>query len=426
MSWSINQWDPATGRLQRTRRVRDFSTGVGPSVEYGYDSAGYYVNSVIRRGDMDGDGDIESGESDTATLSVDTLGRTTAGIDSRWESVVTEYDPQGRVRTVTDAAGARGEVTYDAGGKATAETLLVSERGAFKQVRSLGKQYDAAGRLVQTTATGGAIVRFEYDDSGNLIRQTDPDGRTIAWRYDEMHRVVAAEDAEGNQILNDLDVDGRPLAVTDANGLTTRYEYWGSARDGRLRRVEAPRAAGFGGSRAVEYDYDASGNAVLVRQIGADGGERTTLTRFDELNRPVRIAGPAVDDPVHGAIRPVRLNRYDTLGRLIEVHAGRTDAAGDNPAVDVTTLQARYAWDDFGRLLREEDGAGRPWTYTYDRAGNVLTRTDPRGKVTTFEWDSGSRLRRRSNETGTTTWERDGLGAPLKVSGTNPAYRHEY
>ncbi|MDP3139664.1 MAG: DUF6531 domain-containing protein, partial [Burkholderiaceae bacterium] len=342
-------WDVASGRLLYTTQVRDFATGEGPSVEYGYDPLGYHVNRLTRRGDLNDDGVIATSEADSADLAVDALGRVTGGIDQRWERYTTEYDDHGRVRSHVEATGSRADFRYDAGGKPVQETLSVTHGGVLRQLRSAAHEYDVAGRRVRTTGTGGAVVQFEYDAAGNLVRQTDPDGRAMVWHYDEMNRVAVVEDAEGNEMVSDLDVDGRPLGITDANGLTTRQTYWDSSRDGRLRRVEAPRASGFSGGRAVEYDYDEAGNAILVRQIGADGAGRTTLTRFDELNRPVRIAGPAVNDPVHGDIRPVRVHSYDPLGRLVEVRAGRTDAGGENPQSDVVNVQARYRYDDFGR-----------------------------------------------------------------------------
>ncbi|MFH1813339.1 MAG: DUF6531 domain-containing protein, partial [Pseudomonadota bacterium] len=425
-AWSISTFDPANGNTLSVKQVRDFATQTGPSIEYGYDDGLHYVDSITRRGDKNGDGVIAADEFDSAALTVDALGRVLVGVDDRWEAISANYDVQNRIKSVTDATGSKVEIEYDTDGRPMVEKLSTTVAGTLKQWRTTQRRYDAVGRMVQSMATGGAIAKFDYDPAGNLIRREDPDGRSVSYRYDEVQRVVAVTDAEGNEASTELDVDGRPLSVTDANGLTTRYEYWDSSRDGRLRRILAPQVAGFGSGVATEYDYDEAGNAILVRQVGANGTARTMLTTFDELNRAVRVAGPAVNDPVYGLIRPVQVNRYDALGRLLEVKAGRTDASGSSASSDVVTTQAKYVFDDFGRLLREEDGAARAWTYTYDRAGNVLTSTDPRGKVTTFEWQSGGRLHRRSNDAGLTTYVRDGLGAPLKVTGTSPVYAYEY
>ena len=224
----------------------------------------------------------------------------------------------------------------------------------------------------------GLTAAYNYDASGNVISQTDPDGRTLSYSYDEMNRVVSAQDKEGNRVVKTLDIDGRPLTVTDPNGLTLTYSYWDASRDFRLKRVTQPKAAGFANGRAVEYDYDEAGNVKSTKVIPADGSAaRETLSTYDELGHPVRVVGPVVNDPVNGNIRRITKYTYDNLGRLKQVDAGRTDATGTNTGSDNVTLQASYAYDDFGRKLKETDGASRAWTYTYSTAGDLLTVTDP-------------------------------------------------
>ena len=120
-------------------------------------------------------------------------------------------------------------------------------------------------------------------------------------------------------------------------------------------------------------------------------------------------------------IRPVR-----AVGSLTQVHASRTDTSGTNAASDNAPLQASYAYDDFGRKLKDKDGVGREWAYTYSTAGDVLTMTDPRAKVTTQTWNLDGTLKTRSNEVGSVTYTRDVLGLATKVVNTNPAYTQDF
>lgn len=423
--WTQNTYD-TYGNLLVSKRVRDMATQTGPSVEYGYEATNTFRNKLTRRGDKNGDGTIATDEVDTITLEPDAVGQIKKGVDNRWQQVSYDYDSQGRLISSTNAAGITQRIEYDANGNVKQEKLQNTVNGVVRQLQATAHEYDQSDRRTRTMANGLTVV-FEYDPAGNVTTQTDPDGKSMGYVYDEMNRVVTAADKEGNRVVKSLDVDGRPLSVTDANGQTTTYTYWDASRDFRVKRITQPKAAVFTAGRAVEYDYDEVGNVTSTKVFPADGGAaRETLSTFDEFGRQVRVVGPVLTDPVNGSIRRVTKYAYDNLGRLTRVDAGRTDATGTNAAADVVTTQASYAFDDFGRKLKDIDGAGRAWVYAYNTAGDVTTVTDPRNKATTQTWNADGTLRTRANEVGTITYTRDALGLVTKVANTNPAYTQDF
>lgn len=424
-AWSINTYD-SYGNLLTAKKVRDMATQAGPSVEYGYEATNTFRNKLTRKGDKNGDGTIATDEFDTIALEPDAVGQIKKGVDDRWQQVSYEYDSQGRLQSSTNAAGVTKRVDYDTNGNVRQEKLQATVNGVVRQLQTVSHEYDLSDRRTRTMANG-LTASFEYDPSGNLVSQTDPDGRTQNFSYDEMNRLVAAADKEGNRVVKTLDIDGRPLTVTDPNGLTVTYSYWDASRDFRVKRVTQPKAAGFANGRAVEYDYDEVGNVTSTKVFPADGGAaRVTLTTYDDLSRPVRVVGPVVNDPVNGNIRRVTKYTYDNLGRVTQIQAGRTDASGTNAASDVLSTQASYAFDDFGRKLKDQDGAGRTWNYTYNTAGDVVSIVDPRTKATTQVWNVDGTLKSRSNEVGTVTYTRDVLGLVTKVVNTNPSYTQDF
>ena len=134
------------------------------------------------------------------------------------------------------------------------------------------------------------------------------------------------------------------------------------------------------------------------------------------MNRPVRVAGPQITDPVYGAICPVTVSTYDTLGRVSQVAAGRTPAPCSNAASDVTAIQSTRLYDDFSRPISETDPLGRTWNNRYDAHDNLVTRTDPKAQVTTYAWTTGHQLQSRTEQGGRqTTWTRNALGQPTTV-----------
>jgi RHS repeat-associated protein len=179
--------------------------------------------------------------------------------------------------------------------------------------------------------------------------------------------------------------------------------------------------------RANQFDYDNNGNVITVTDIPADGSAtRTTTTTYDELNRPTRIVGPSYTDASNATIRPVTLYTYDRLGNLIQIRAGRTDASGTNPASDDVKTQALYAYDDFGRKIKETDPLGKYWTFAYDVNNNPVTITDAKGQGTQYTWGYGHQLLFRSNAAGNVTYTRNFFGQPTRTDITNPSMFYLY
>jgi RHS repeat-associated protein len=206
------------------------------------------------------------------------------------------------------------------------------------------------------------------------------------------------------------------------------YTYWDSSRNGRLKAVTQPVVTSqFNQGHATQFDYDLNGNTVSVTDIPADGtASRTTLTTFDELNRPTRIVGPSYTDATYGTIRPVTVYTYDTLGNLKSVRAGRTDSTGTNPGNDILSTQAAYVFDDFGRKLTETDALGSSWSFLYDVNNNVSQATDAKNQVTSFYWGYGHQLQTRTNPDGNVTYVRNALGQPLTIANTSPSMTYTY
>jgi YD repeat-containing protein len=238
----------------------------------------------------------------------------------------------------------------------------------------------------------GFAMRYHYDAAGNLVRVTNPGGYALSFEYDGANRVLRAYDQAGHTVARTLDLDGRPRTVTDPNGSTVMYEYYGPERDGRLKTKIDPMG------RATTYDYDANGNVTVV----TDALGRTTITAYDELDRPTRVAGPVYTDPTRGLIRPVTRTTYNLLGFVTMIEAGYTDASGANAGSDVVRPQMTYSRDDFGRKLMEQDALDRIQRFTYDRHGNVLTVTDARDRTVDMTYGYGGQLLSRVERAPTT------------------------
>jgi len=408
VAWALHTYD-SYGNVLSAKQVRDFAGQVGPTLEFEYTDtvntvSGLNVTTITRRGDKDGNGSIDS--PDTATLTYDALGRVTRGIRADWYPTQFVYDAVDRIVQGSDDVGNLREYTYDANGNLLMDSLTQTVNGAPTLLDRTVSIFDYADRKLLGIDAGGNVTAFQYDPAGNVLKITNPDGYALGFEYDPGNRAIKAFDQAGHAVTKTLDLAGKPRSMKDPNGSETTFEYYGPEKEGRLK-VQRDAL-----NRATTYDYDANGNVSSV----TDHLGRTTTTTYDELNRPVRVVGPAYTDAALGTIRPVTRYRYNPLGFLTTVEAGRTDATGTTPAGDVVTPQTTVTYDDFGRPLTETDALGQSRRAEYDRHGNPVRVTDAKGQVTTRTYTYGHQVRTQVDHLGRiTTYTRNALGQPVQV-----------
>jgi len=121
----------------------------------------------------------------------------------------------------------------------------------------------------------------------------------------------------------------------------------------------------------------------------------------------------------YSALRPYT---YDALGNLAQVKAGKTtDLTGatvnrdtGSATGDSVAAQAAYAYDDFGRRLKETDANGKAAQYSYDLNGNLTTAKTADGHTLAYAWAQGHQLKSVIAEDGRRLqYTRDPLGPML-------------
>lgn len=349
-----------------------------------------------------------------------------------------EYDADGRVAAVTDAAGNRATQSWDPG----------SFTGTFTDARGFVAQitYDALGNLLrEVDSLGGVTERtyadarhphletaitdargnrtaYTYDARGNRLTESRPGNRRVTtWTYDEWNRITQVSYATGHIERRTYDAVGRLVAVqapsrsyaltytaqglvasfTDPLGSIYRYEYDGAGR--RPTRVILP------GGLSQEFAYTARGE---LRRVVDPSGAVNEFS-YDTAGRPVRQTDPlggtlaVTYHPQHpGAIatrtdRAGRTTRFDYNSRglltRVEKPNGAVlqfeyDAAGNRTAfVDSRTNRYAFTFDALNRLIAETDPLGRTRRHTYDANGNRIETVDRNGRKRTFVYDLQNR-----------------------------------
>lgn len=393
----------ACGRLSRDE-VRVFDPGDDQGVEvwsgrdYGYDRADRVVqligpgsssqrlwydglDRVVR---TDGDGTLVETAFDDATRrvdqtvtisgarpdgpasltfhsahSLDARGAVVRSEDGLGNAVQREFDSDGNLTSVVDAAGVRHLATYGPDGEAATVQL------GLGTPRELSWELVRDGRRLVTGLDGprGQVLALEYDDLAQITGVRLPGGVEVAYTRDLAGRVIEARESSGIRVAlaygpggclarRRVDVSRRsaPTARDSLGSSQVDYSYDGVDRLILADDAVTPVARRFDsrgalllertGTRAVSWEYDAVGAA---RSFTYSDGWRIDFER-DMSNRVRRVttpAGGAVDEVARvwslgpglildaewrGMLR--RRERLDAAGRHLSLTAyRRTDGA---------------------------------------------------------------------------------------------------
>jgi RHS repeat-associated protein len=302
---------------------------------------------------------------------------------------------------------------FDSFVPATWRGRLAAVRNALGQIVSFS-DYDVFGNAQTTTDANGVVTTSTYDFAGRLLTSTV---KAISG-CDTTADALCATDIPRTRTYN---AGGGPLLTeTQPNGGVTTYGY-----DARGRVASTTRTVTSTLSERMEYDYDnASGQKVAERAMSNATGSwvtaRSVAYAYDAKRRLQRTTWPdaahvdytydvanalaGVQDENHSVANTTY--SYNANGRVAAVQQKLSTAAGgsittsygydinDNlvSVTDPNGNQTTYAYDDFGRMIKQTSVVTGVTTYDYDLADNLTSTTDANGATTTRTYDALSRV----------------------------------
>ena len=362
-----------------------------------HDNAGRTVSYTYDNGLLKTVTDVNGG---ITTYGWDTSKRLTTITDAKNQLFLTNtYDTNNRVtqQKLADGSLYKFDYTLDSTGKNVTKTTVTDPAGAKRVV-----EYDASGYLTKdTSAVGTPSERgytIERDPSTHLpLKSADTDGRTMVSTYNADQQATSTTvslgseqeqetatyngpegamdsttDALGNTTHFTFDAAGNVATTTDAEGRKTSFEW---NKDGQIVK-QTPE-----GSGSTTYEYQDDATSAVTDALG----RRTTYT-IDELGRTRETAGPdgAVSTIEYDAANQV-LSTKDPMGAL-------TTYTYDNNGNQETLKDARggtthWTFDVMDRATGMTDPVGKSITYTYTALGRPETLTDRRGLTTEYRYD---------------------------------------
>ncbi|GGL01195.1 RHS repeat-associated core domain-containing protein [Mangrovihabitans endophyticus] len=307
------------------------------------------------------------------------------------------YDYGGRMAFQVDSMGRKLAYSYYDDGMLASIVLknFHNPDGSTRDYVVEKDSYDDAGNLTrQETSNGVEAIKNTIDRIGRTQSTTyDPDGlnRYTTYGFDTLGNVTSTTQG------------GNPSNVpwfTPAGVATHTTHSYNSV--GQLERDQVSDGSA---TRTTSYTYNQRGDLLTQtdargNESGADRAAHTTTYQYDENGDPVRVSAPAVATESGGgaatttrpatatgynafgevvavkdALGRITRNRYDRMGRLVEVTEPEYTAPGapTTGATPVTTM----AYDALGNVTEATDARGNVTRYTYDRLNRVVTRDEP-------------------------------------------------
>ena len=276
------------------------------------------------------------------------------------------YDVLNRRYNDIDASGQRTTYSYDPNGNLKTSTDALN--------RSTVQNYDSLNRLTTSTDPAGGIIRYGYDAKDRLTSVQDPINLTTTYTYDALGNLVKLTSPDTGITTHVPDAAGNTIGSTDARGLATAYVY-----DALNRQTLATFP---GGSIALEYDDTTTGGVFAKgRLTKVTDPSGTTTYQYDPWGRVLR-KGQTVG--VGGTAKTFAIGYQYAAGRMtgLTYPSGRNLSYAFDPQGRVTAISmggqailsgATYA--PFGSVQGWTWANGQAYQRGYDLDGRVATVT---------------------------------------------------
>jgi RHS repeat-associated protein len=278
--------------------------------------------------------------------------------------------PGGHTHTIAyDTAGRPNQTTWDDGYRQIQTHTQYAQQGsiATQPQRTARTAYLVSQGSIQPDSKMQQIVlQAQFDAMGRITQSTDKAGRVIHHQYDSAGRALGIADAQGYKSQLSLDTEGRTqVAGLYLPGQTQphRAVYNWHDEQGRLTQRLLPDG------RLDAYAYDSADQLVQHQQSHGPGADILHTYRQNAAQTVQAHIAQSADGWLRvdlragraSQIKPQAMNFVDDLGRVVR-----------QALPDHGTKTAQH--DAAGRITYIESADGSRQTYQYDSAARLIAR----------------------------------------------------
>ncbi len=329
-----------------------------------------------------------------------------AGTSSERVSTFT-YNSYGQLETVTLEADTNTDLaqyifTYDSNGNISTITDPLNNvvefpdydvHGYYKEMEDTrGKMwyrsYDDSGNITSSTNALGEISSYTYDGNNNLKTVTTPENDSITMVYDDNNNIISLTDTEGNAISMGYHGAKTLNSYTDQLGHTTSLEF---DEDSRIKKEVD------GAGNEISYIYNETdtsfGTSFEVSEL-----VYPTMTRKKYYNRRQKVT--RISDQLDLTTSYSTGFGYDASGNITEV-TDKEDKVTSYTYDELNRITAmtdadnetiHYVYDDRDNVIEETDRNTHSIDYTYNAINNLTSMTRPTGEEFSYNYDEAGNL----------------------------------
>jgi len=331
-----------------------------------YDGLGRILSKTVVTSDGTGD----EAYTYTYTLTGNRLSSTGGGI-----TTTCRYDALGRLIKETETGGIEKTYTYDAGNNR--KSFVLKQNGITKINASYA--YDTMNRLWKVYEDGIQTAAYTYDANGNRQSLTyNASGNSTEYAYNLANKLKLISNKQGTNIISSYAytyyLDGNQASKTDHTGKVTSYTYDDL---GRLES-ESPQ-----GEATIVYTYDDYNNRAAMTV----GSEITSYT-YDKNSR--LITETKSESNTDEIIRYYYDNNGNQICKTSEtIEPGQSGSSGSYNVYVLEDSDEKEAtfneYNGFNQLKKVITG-GVVAEYRYNADGLRTTKT-VNGTETRHIWD---------------------------------------
>ncbi|MDP2923714.1 MAG: RHS repeat-associated core domain-containing protein [Candidatus Omnitrophota bacterium] len=323
----------------------------------------------------------------------DTTGKLLKVVDRNSNTITLTYNTLKQLQTIIDTVGRKVILAYDS------QNRIISATNPLGKIYKYA--YDANNNLISVTNPKGGVLSYAYDASHNLTKKTLPTANIVTFSYDASDRCTSSS-RENNyeKVTLAFEPQSSRTSVKNSKNYQTTYYYNSdyqlidvvdshnnhtkSTWDNNLNLISRTDALG----HTVIMEYDTKGNLIkLTDPLGAI----TTSTYELTFCNPTSTTD---------ALGKLATYTYDTKGNLTKaintLNAATSykylSAGLISTITNASGKKISFTYNKYANIASIKDLAGITIKFTYDVIGNKITSTDPRANITRYYYDELNRL----------------------------------
>jgi RHS repeat-associated protein len=284
------------------------------------------------------------------------------------------------------------------------------------------------GRVVQITDMLNRVFQFGYVD-GVLARTVDTRGRETVFDYSDADFLSGVTFVDGARFGVEYDVNSRVRQLTGPGALSTAFDHWGDAGDGRLVQTRTDAAGDQHRSELVRDPNMTDQYTIIDTQ--PDGVRVVRDHRDGQVDVSINeewvggVIFDAVGDPRLLVDENGTLPLPDSESASIDVSYGEPDTFGHPQLVFRAEGSFWQQSDPIGRVIAIAGETGQVERFAYDEGDQLILHLDLEGIETTYTYDAADRPQSWRASDG--RWKEyaytpEGLIADIQGSGTTPLH----